>query len=207
VEEAGLAGLWNNGGLARGNPVVILSFQIQRIFWFRAFVRADGCVVIHEKGPMQTTSMTSLAQFTTPALLLPRLAGDHRESIVSEMAKQLEEAGRISNADAFADAVLAHDALAAAVFDGVAFPLGRGTMVTELSLAVGLMPQPVHWGTPHAPMAHTVVLIAAPIYCETSYLPLVPAFCKFLKDQKALLALRQSTRPEEMLAVLDQVRV
>jgi mannitol/fructose-specific phosphotransferase system IIA component (Ntr-type) len=186
---------------------VISSFQILRIVRFQALVCADRCVVILEKGPMQTTLMTSLARYTEPSLLLPRLAGANHDNILIEMTKQLEEAGRISDASGFVNAVLAHDALALTVFDGVAFPLGRGTMVNELSLAVGLMPQPVHWGTPHAPMAHTVMLIAAPISCETSYLPLVPAFCKFLKDQKALLALRQCSRPEEMLAVLDQVRV
>jgi len=150
--------------------------------------------------------MNTLAQFTSLPLLVPRLAGDHRESVIAELCRRLAGAGRIENAETFSRAVMEHEALAPAVFDGVAFPLAHKGAFKELSFATGLAPQPIHWGSPHAPLVHTVVLFAVPATEENRYLPLVLAFSNFLKDGKSIAALRACARPEDMLEVLNQIR-
>ena len=150
--------------------------------------------------------MTTLAQFTEAGLLIPRLAGDHRESIIVELCQRLKQSGRIDDVETFRRAVIEHDEMAPAVFDGVAFPLAHKGAFMELSFAVGLMPQPIHWGTPPAPLVHTVVLFAVPISEEKHYLSLVLAFSNFLKDATTFAVLRASTRPEEMLEALGRIR-
>jgi mannitol/fructose-specific phosphotransferase system IIA component (Ntr-type) len=149
--------------------------------------------------------MTTLDQFTEAGLLIPRLAGDHRESIITELCQRLKQTGRIDDVETFRRAVIEHEEIAPAVFDGVAFPLAHKGAFKELSFAVGLAPQPIHWGTPHAPLVHTVVLFAVPISEEKRYLSLVLSFSKFLKDGPVLVALGACVRPEEMLEVLGEI--
>jgi mannitol/fructose-specific phosphotransferase system IIA component (Ntr-type) len=155
---------------------------------------------------LASTPMKTLAQFTAAGLLIPRLAGDHRESVIAELSQRLKLAGRIDDAEAFGRAVMEHEELAPAVFDGVAFPLTHKGAFQELSFAVGLAPQPIHWGTAYAPLVHTIVLFAVPTSEEKHYLPLVLAFSNLLKDQKAFADLRACGRPEEMLEVLCRIR-
>lgn len=150
--------------------------------------------------------MTSLAQYTEPELLVPRLAGDHRESVVAELCRRLQNSGRIDNAEAFSRAVLEHEELAPAIFDGVAFPLAHKGAFKELSFSIGLAPQPIPWGTPHAPLVQTVVLFAVPAAEEKKYLSLVLAFSNLLKDGKTFADLRACARAEEMLEVLGRIR-
>ena len=150
--------------------------------------------------------MNTLAQYTSLPLLVPRLTGDHRESVIAELCQRMAGCGRIENAETFSRAVMEHEELAPAVFDGVAFPLAHKGAFKELSFAIGLAPQPIHWGTPHAPLVHTVVLFAVPTAEEKRYLSLVLAFSNFLKDQKSFATLRTAGRPEEMLEVLGKVR-
>lgn len=150
----------------------------------------------------------NLAQFTEPKLLVPRLLSTHRESAIIELSKRLETAERIENADSFFNAVLEHEAVASAMFDGVAFALARGRAVKELSFALGLAPQPIRWGLGStAPLVHTVVLFAVPLSEGQHYLSLVLTFSSFLKDEMAFSALRRCVQPEEMLSVLNHVRV
>jgi mannitol/fructose-specific phosphotransferase system IIA component (Ntr-type) len=150
--------------------------------------------------------MTTLVQFTGLELLVPRLLGDHRESVVTELCQRLETSGRIDSAGTFSSAVMEHEELAPAVFDCVAFPLAHKGAFKEYSFAVGLAPQPIHWGAPHAPLVHTVVLFAVPESEEKRHLSVVLAFSSFLKDEKAFATLRSCVRPEEMLEVLGRIR-
>jgi mannitol/fructose-specific phosphotransferase system IIA component (Ntr-type) len=150
----------------------------------------------------------TLAQFTEPKLLVPRLLSTHRESAIIELSKRLESAKRIENADSFVGAVLEHEALASAMFDGVAFALARGRAIKELSFALGLAPQPIRWGLGSAaPVVHTVILFAVPLSEGQHYLSLVLTFSSFLKDEMAVSALGRCVQPEEMLTVLNHVRV
>lgn len=149
----------------------------------------------------------TLAQFTEPTLLVPRLLSEYRDSAIAELSSRLEKAGRIENARAFTHAVLDHEAIVSAVFEEAAFPLARGQAVKELSYALGLSPQGIRWGTGKAPTVHAVVLFAVPLSAGQPYLSLVVAFSKFLQDQSAFSALHQCAQPEEMFTALKQVRV
>src|SRR5688572_7486592 len=105
----------------------------------------------------------TLAQFTEPKLLLPRLRSDQRDAAIAELSQRLESTKRIENASAFLQSVLEHESLASAVFDGVAFPLARGRAVKEISFAIGLSQQGIRWGTARSSLVHTIVLCAVPL--------------------------------------------
>jgi mannitol/fructose-specific phosphotransferase system IIA component (Ntr-type) len=150
--------------------------------------------------------MTTLAQFTEACLLVPRLVGDHRESVITELCQRLQNSGRIDDAGTFGRAVMEHEELAPAIFDGVAFPLAHKGAFKELTFAIGLAPQPIRWGTLHAPLVHTIALFAVPVSEEKRYMSIVLAFSSFLKDGTTFSALRASNGPEEMLEALGRIR-
>lgn len=119
----------------------------------------------------------TLAQYTEPSLLVPRLLSDYRDSAIAELGSRLEKAGRIENTRAFTHAVLDHESFVSA------------------------------WGLGKAPTVHAVVLFAVPLSAGQPYLSLVVTFSRFLQDQTAFSALRQCAQPEEMFAALKRVRL
>jgi len=149
----------------------------------------------------------TLAQFTEPTLLVPHLLSEQRDAAIAELSQRLENARRIEDASAFANAVMEHEALASAVFDGVAFPLARGQAVKTLSFCVGLSQRGFRWGAGKGPAVHTVVLFAVPLAEGETHLSLLLTFSNFLKDAMALATLRRCAQPEEMLANLSNVQV
>ena len=154
---------------------------------------------------LKSTPMKTLAQYTAAGLLVPRLVGDHRESVIAELCQRLNNSGRIDNAETFSRAVMEHEELAPAIFDGVAFPLAHKGAFKELSFAIGLAPHPIHWGTAHAPLVQTIVLFAVPAAEEKHYLSLVLAFSGFLKNEKTFSSFQACVQPEEMLEVLGKI--
>ena len=147
----------------------------------------------------------NLGQFTEPKLLVPQLVNGWRDSVIYELSRHLESAGRVENAIAFTHAVLDHESLVSTVFDEVAFSLGRGKAVKELSFALGLSSQGVRWGAGRTPIVHTVILFAVPILEGQPYDSLVLTFARFLKDGIAFSALRHCTQPGQMWTVLSHV--
>ena len=130
----------------------------------------------------------TLAQFTEPKLLVPRLLSNHRESAIIELSRRLKSAGRIENADSFVDAAMDHESIASAVFDGVTFPLAlwsstvrqpgrgdtaystgraRGRAVKELSFAAGLSRQGIRWGAGRSPCGVGVCASSGGLPCFT----------------------------------------
>jgi mannitol/fructose-specific phosphotransferase system IIA component (Ntr-type) len=146
----------------------------------------------------------SLCRFTETSLLVPRLATCRHESIIIELAERLEGAGRIGNCPMYVDAVLAHEELASAVFNDVAFPVAHSKTVKELSFAFGLTPQPLHWRTASAPVVSMVVLIAVPFGEEVGYLSLLTSFCDFLRNKTIVSQLKHCVRSEELSEIFSQ---
>jgi mannitol/fructose-specific phosphotransferase system IIA component (Ntr-type) len=149
----------------------------------------------------------TLAQFTEPKLLVPRLLSNRREGAITELSKRLETAARIESADSFVDAALNHVASASAVLDGVTFPLARGRAVKELSFAAGLSRQGIRWDVECSSVVHAVVLFAVPLSETRTYLSLVLTFSSFIKDEMAFTAFTHATQPEEMFTALKAVRL
>jgi mannitol/fructose-specific phosphotransferase system IIA component (Ntr-type) len=149
----------------------------------------------------------TLAQYTEPRLLVPRLLSDDRPSAITELSLRLEKTGRIANADAFKPAVLEHESVVSIVFEEVAFPLARDHAIRELSFALGVSPQGIRWGSGRAPTAHAVVLFAVPLSAGQPYLSLLAAFAKSLQNETLLSSLHRCGQPEQMFAALNAVCV
>ncbi len=86
-----------------------------------------------------------------------------REDAIIELSQRLKLGERIEYTNAFVNVVLEHEAAASAVFDSVAFPVGRGRAVKELSFAAGLSQECIRWGVGPSPVVRTVILLALPL--------------------------------------------
>jgi mannitol/fructose-specific phosphotransferase system IIA component (Ntr-type) len=153
------------------------------------------------------SSMT-FGQFTEPRLLVPRLLSDRGDRAVHELARRLEATGRIHSAKAFVSAVLERDAaLSMVIADGVVAPHARGGAVTRLSVAVGLSENGIPWGKNGRTAARAIFLFAVPLGDAAGFLSLLSGLSTLIQDEMAFLALRRATQPEEMLNVLNQIRL
>ena len=148
----------------------------------------------------------TLGQFTESKLLVPQLECATKETALVELSKRLADAGRVDNADAFLSAVLDHDTLAPAVFEGVAIALARGRPVKELSFALGLSSHAIPWDA-GAPAVGAIFLFAVPESAGEPYLSLVLTLSSFISNAAAFSALKRSTTPEQMLNMLNAVRI
>lgn len=153
---------------------------------------------------MQIMPADEVIRLTKPGLMVPRLAADHYESIILELAGRLQQQHHIDATSVFVDSVMAHDEFASAILDDVAFPLGRSSTVRELSFAVGITKQPIHWLSPRSQLVQMVILIAVPPQDEDRYLSLVPAFSSLFKNKTIVPALRKVAESEAMFNLFCQ---
>lgn len=150
----------------------------------------------------------TMGQFTEPRLLVPRLLSSRREGVIQELAKRLEATGRIQDAAAFTKTVAGREAdLPSFVGGGVAVPHGRGRAVRSLSLAVGLSAAGIPWGRGHRLTARAVFLFAIPLAEASTYLALLSGLSTLMQDERAFAALETAIQPEDMLWVLNGVRL
>ena len=150
----------------------------------------------------------TLGQFTEPRLLIPHLLSDRQDGAIQELTKRLAATGRIQNAPAFLEAVLKREAeLPTFVGEGVAVPHVRGGAVPKLSIAVGLSSVGIPWSWDTRRVVKVVFLFAVPLTEAQTYLSLLSGLSSLINDEMAFDALRRATQPEEMLSVLNAVRL
>ena len=149
----------------------------------------------------------TLGQFTEAKLLIPRLLSDRRDGAIQELTKRLEGTGRIENAPGFLEAVLKRETEMPTMVEGVAVPHVRGAAVQNLSIAVGLSAAGIPWGRDKRRAAHMVFLFAVPLSDAATYLSLLSGLSSLIQDEIAFTALKRATQPEEMLMVLNAVRL
>lgn len=155
------------------------------------------------QGKANLVAMT-LADFTEPKLLVPRLLSANQNGAIMELSKRLHRAGRIEDAEAFCQAVLERESLLHPVVEqGLAFPHARGRAVHRLSFAVGLSAAGIRWDSAKGMIVHAVVLLAVPLSEAQIYLALLGTLSRFTQDETAFASFKQSAQPEKMLAILN----
>ncbi|NYD43589.1 PTS sugar transporter subunit IIA [Nocardioides panaciterrulae] len=117
---------------------------------------------------------SSPAPFTTADLVtLDHPGGQDARDVVASLAARLTDAGRVSDAEAFVEAVMVREALESTVLPGgLALPHARSAAVDTLSVAVARLAAPVSFHD-DKPDVDVVLLIAAPEEDPSSYLALL----------------------------------
>jgi len=148
--------------------------------------------------------MTSSPEpFTTADLVVLDHDGGDPRSIVAALAARLAEQGRVTDTDAFAEAVMKREALEpTALPGGVAIPHARHGAVSTLSVAVARLAAPVTFaeGRPDVDVA---LLIAAPDEDPSAYLALLAKIANACVRSSFRSSLRTAGSPDEVASLVS----
>jgi mannitol/fructose-specific phosphotransferase system IIA component (Ntr-type) len=154
-----------------------------------------------------TTSMT-LADFTSPGLIIPHLRGEDPASVIQELSQAMRRENRVADLLPFYHAALNREFLIGSDSEaGMAFPHARLPALKELSFALGRSEEPLRWGAKAARSVRLVFLIAVPATDSTQYLSLISGLARLAKGERLVEKLHAAQDTFQIVEVLKQIEL
>ena len=145
--------------------------------------------------------MTQL--ITTDLVELDQNLGGSPEDVIRHLAGRVAANGRATEVEGlFADAFAREQKTATGVPGGIAIPHCRSTAVTEPTLAMARLSQPVDFGAKDGP-ADLIFFIAAPEGADQEHLKLLSRLARSLIKKDFTAALRAASSPAEIVELVD----
>jgi len=156
----------------------------------------------------KSVSMTTVGDYTGPALIAPKLREQDPAGIISELSQVLQKHGGVPDVLPFYHAALNQEILASSALDcGLAFPHARLKGVRRLQFAMGRTDRPVIWGPKGALPVQFVFLLAVPATDAAPYLQLLAGLARLGKQPENLAELQNAHDAEAMFAVLRKIKM
>jgi mannitol/fructose-specific phosphotransferase system IIA component (Ntr-type) len=150
----------------------------------------------------------TLANYTQPALIVPRLRERDTAGIVGELSRRLQRQGFVADLLPFYQSALNQELLANSALEcGLALPHARLSGVKQLQFALGCTAEPVLWGAKGSWPVQLIFLLAVPATNAVNYLQLLASLAKLGQQPELLAELRAAENAETILAVLEQIRM
>lgn len=150
----------------------------------------------------------TIAQFTSPGLMLAQLSQHKPEAVIKELCAALEREGRLNDPKSFRNAVIRNERLrSTAMAPGWALPHARSQGLTQLSFALGRSVTPLDWFGQSAERVQMVFLFAVPEAAAANYLTLVSGLAKLSQDPAMLEKLFYAPDSAAMFEVLQQIKL
>jgi mannitol/fructose-specific phosphotransferase system IIA component (Ntr-type) len=138
-------------------------------------------------------SALTLADFTSPGLIVPSLEGDGALEVIHELCQAMQREKRLQDLLPFYHAAMNREFLVSCDVGAVmAFPHARLPGLKELSFALGRSDEPLRWGAKPDRSVRLVFLLAIPSTDAAQYLTLMSGLARVAKDSRLV---------EELLAV------
>ncbi|WP_314193382.1 fructose-specific PTS transporter subunit EIIC [uncultured Arthrobacter sp.] len=145
--------------------------------------------------------MTQL--ITADLVELDQNLGNSPEDVIRHLAGRVAANGRASEVEGlFTDAFAREQKTATGVPGGIAIPHCRSAAVTEPTLAMARLSQPVDFGAKDGP-ADLIFFIAAPAGADQEHLKLLSKLARSLIKKDFTGALRAATSREEIVELVD----
>ncbi len=158
--------------------------------------------------PLVNWSSKTLADFSSPALMLPQLRSRTSAAVIAELSGILQREGLLPDDDAFCSAVLRREQMSStAMPSGWALPHARLAGLPQLCFVLARAPQPLVWSAEARSLVHTVFLFAAPEAEAKAYLNLISAVARLSQSPDLAEQLRRASDAPAMFAVLQHVPV
>ena len=149
---------------------------------------------------------TSLADFTTEEMMIPRLRGSATAGIIHELSHVICRSGVVSDTLPFYQRALNREFLASSALPcGIALPHARTNSVRELRFAVGKLSGPTNWCGQLGWPIEFVFLLAVPATDAATYLEVLRAFSTLGSTKHLLEDFREAATTGEMLRALGGV--
>ncbi|MET1065568.1 MAG: fructose-specific PTS transporter subunit EIIC [Arthrobacter sp.] len=145
--------------------------------------------------------MTQL--ITTELVELDQNLGSTPEDVIRHLAGRVAATGRATEAEGlFTDAFARESKTATGVPGGIAIPHCRSTAVTEPTLAMARLSQPVDFGAKDGP-ADLIFFIAAPEGADQEHLKLLSKLARNLIKKDFTAALRAAKSPADVVELVE----
>jgi mannitol/fructose-specific phosphotransferase system IIA component (Ntr-type) len=156
--------------------------------------------------PLTNQSLETLADYTSPELMVPELRNDTASAVIAELCSTLQQDGRLIDSATFYDAVMARELLSpTAIPPGWALPHARLKALTRLSFALAHSSKPFTWLGDSGARVQTVFLFAVPKMEAKAYLNLIAGIARLSQNAVLLEKLRRARDPKTMFDVLGEV--
>jgi PTS system fructose-specific IIC component len=140
---------------------------------------------------------------TADLVELDQNLGNSPEDVIRHLAGRVAANGRASEVEGlFTDAFAREQKTATGVPGGIAIPHCRSAAVTEPTLAMARLSQPVDFGAKDGP-ADLIFFIAAPAGADQEHLKLLSKLARSLIKKDFTGALRAATSREEIVELVD----
>jgi PTS system fructose-specific IIC component len=140
---------------------------------------------------------------TTDLVELDQNLGNSPEDVIRHLASKVAANGRATESEGlFADAFAREQKTATGVPGGIAIPHCRSTAVTEATLAMARLSQPVDFGAKDGP-ADLIFFIAAPEGADQAHLTLLSRLARSLIKKDFTAALRAATSQAEIVELVE----
>jgi mannitol/fructose-specific phosphotransferase system IIA component (Ntr-type) len=151
-------------------------------------------------------AVLTLADFTSPGLIIPQLRGEESASVIKELSQVLQAEKRVGDLLPFYQAALNREFMLSTEMEaGIAFPHARVAGSKQLSVALGRSAAPLSWGPNTGRSVRLVFLMAVPATDATQYLSLISGLARLAKDAALVAKLHAARDAAELFAVLQQV--
>lgn len=158
--------------------------------------------------PVSAIAAVTLADFTSPGLILPQLRGRDAASVLQELSQVLQQEKRIVDWLPFYHTALNREFMVGTDMEaGMAFPHARLPALNGVSFALGRSDKPLAWGASPAGSVRLVFLLAVPATDATQYLLLISGLARLAKDPRLVEKLHAARDAGQLLAVLKQIEL
>jgi PTS system fructose-specific IIC component len=142
---------------------------------------------------------------TTDLVVLDTDAGGDKAAVIGRLADRLSAAGRTTDPDGLAGAVMAREEQSATGLPGgIAIPHCRSPYVDTATIGFARLKPGVDFGAPDGP-ADLVFLIAAPESGGAEHMKLLSSLARALVRKEFVAALRAATTAEDVVALVHEV--
>ncbi|SEJ47192.1 PTS system, fructose-specific IIC component [Bhargavaea ginsengi] len=150
----------------------------------------------------------NITSLLTKDTVLLDLAAASKEAALSELVGKLDEAGKLSDREAFMNDILAREEQSTTgIGDGIAIPHAKSAAVREPAIAFGRSAEGIDYASLDGQPAHLFFMIAASEGANNAHLEALSRLATFLMDGKFRdRVLNAATADEVLAAVNDKER-
>ena len=124
-------------------------------------------------------------RFSAPELMIPKLISTERDEVIGELCSKMEVEGFVDNGAKLREEALKREAIVStAVEHGIAFPHVRGVEGGGLTLALGLSPKGVKFGSSRS-LTRIVFFMVIPTAASAFYLKLLAGLSQVFQKEES----------------------
>jgi len=150
----------------------------------------------------------SLANFTSPGLIIPHLCGRDAAAAIRELAAALQREACVPDLLPFYHAAINREFLfSTAMGHGFAYPHARVSGLMCLYFALGRSAEPLAWVPKGSPSVRLVFLFAVPATDAAAYLLLISRLARLTRETFLVEKLLKAGDTPEILDLLNQIKL